>query len=131
MTTSGTAGPLATFIIARKQQEINEKKNDEAKSFFFPPEDDEEPQELTEIAEQVQAAIELNKKIFGTPVFRHTSAFRSIDGIGTWEEWLAPARPLDASHTVDPSVINNLMNAIRNNPPSSPNEINIIEVKEE
>ena len=119
------------IIIARKQQEINEKKNDEAKSFFFPPDDDEEPQELTEIAEQVQAAIELNKKIFGTPVFRHTSAFRSIDGIGTWEEWLAPARPLDASHTVDPSVINNLMNAIRNNPPSSPNEINIIEVKEE
>lgn len=110
------------IIIARKRQELEEEQNEDAKSFFFPPEDDEEPQELHEIAEQVQQAMELNKKIFGTPAFRHTSAFRSIDGIGTWEEWLAPARPLDANHTVDVSVINNLMHEIRTNPPELPKE---------
>lgn len=81
------------MIIARKHQEIAEEQNENAKSFYYPPEEDDEPQELMKIAEQVQRELEIRKKIFGIPAFKHTSAFRSIDGIGTWEEWLAPARP--------------------------------------
>lgn len=110
------------IIIAQKQQEFSAKQEKDARSFFFPPEDDEEPQELMEIAEQVQQAIEINKKIFGIPAFKHTSAFRSIDGIGTWEEWLAPARPLDASHKIDTNVINDLLRDIKENPPELPQE---------
>lgn len=113
------------IIIARKQQEISAKQNEDARSFYFPPEDNEEPQELQEIAEQIQQALEINKQIFGVPAFKHTSAFRSIDGIGTWEEWLAPARPLDAAHKIDTAVIDNLLRDIKENPPKLPQEKSI------
>lgn len=110
------------ILLARQRQTMEEEQNEEAKSFYFPPEEDDEPQELREIAEQVQEAIEINKKIFGIPAFRHTSAFRSIDGIGTWEEWLAPAKPLDASHKIDASIIDSLLRDIKENPPEMPKE---------
>ena len=58
------------------------------KAFTIPPEEDDEPQELMEIAEQVQQEIEISRKIFGIPVFKHNSSFRSIDGSGTWDEYL-------------------------------------------
>lgn len=110
------------IIIARKQAEMQAVQNEDAKSFYYPPEDDDEPQELMEIAEQVQREFEISKKIFGIPAFKHTSAFRSIDGIGTWEEWLAPARPLDASHRIDAQVIDSLLRDIKENPPELPQE---------
>ena len=75
-----------------------------------------------ELAEQVQKAMELNQKIFGTPAFRHTSTFRSIDGIGSWEEWLAPARPLDTSHRFDAAVVDEMLREIQNDPPELPQE---------
>ena len=105
------------IMIARKHQEIAEEQNENAKSFYYPPEEDDEPQELMKIAEQVQRELEIRKKIFGIPAFKHTSAFRSIDGIGTWEEWLAPARPLDTSHRIDTKVIDSLLRDIKENPP--------------
>ena len=110
------------IIIARKQAEMQAVQNEDAKSFYYPPEDDDEPQELMEIAEQVQREFEISKKIFGIPAFKHTSAFRSIDGIGTWEEWLAPARPLDASHRIDAQVIDSLLRDIKENPPELPQD---------
>ncbi len=110
------------IIIARKQAEIQTVQNEDAKSFYYPPEDDDEPQELMEIAEQVQREFEISKKIFGIPAFKHTSAFRSIDGIGTWEEWLAPARPLDVSHRIDAQVIDSLLRDIKENPPELPQD---------
>lgn len=110
------------IIIARKQAEMQTVQNEDAKSFYYPPEDDDEPQELMEIAEQVQREFEISKKIFGIPAFKHTSAFRSIDGIGTWEEWLAPARPLDASHRIDAQVIDSLLRDIKENPPELPQD---------
>ncbi len=110
------------IIIARKQAEMQSVQNEDAKSFYYPPEDDDEPQELMEIAEQVQREFEISKKIFGIPAFKHTSAFRSIDGIGTWEEWLAPARPLDASHRIDAQVIDSLLRDIKENPPELPQD---------
>lgn len=119
------------IIIARNNQKIAEEQNDDARSFYYPPEEDDEPQELIEIAEQVKKELEINKKIFGIPAFKHTSAFRSIDGIGTWEEWLAPARPLDKSHRIDTGVIDSLMRDIKENPPELPKEKteNIIETE--
>lgn len=110
------------IIIARKQAEMQAVQNEDAKSFYYPPEDDDEPQELMEIAEQVQREFEISKKIFGIPAFKHTSAFRSIDGIGTWEEWLAPARPLDVSHRIDAQVIDSLLRDIKENPPELPQD---------
>ena len=47
--------------------------------------------------------------------FKHNSSFRSIDGSGTWDERLAPARPLDASHKIDVQVIDNLLRDIKEN----------------
>lgn len=110
------------IILARQEQERMEKLEEEAKSYFFPPEEDDEPEELVEMAEQVQKALELNKKIFGTPAFRHNSMFRSIDGIGNWEEWLAPARPLDTNHRYDAEVVDEMLRDIQNDPPELPQE---------
>ena len=109
------------IILAREEQERAEKLAEEAKSYFIPPDED-EPEELTEIEEEVQKAVELNKKIFGIPAFRHTSSFRSIDGNGTWEEWMAPARPLDSNHRYDAEVVDEMLRKIQENPPELPAE---------
>ena len=74
------------------------------------------------MAERVQQELEANKKIFGIPAFRHTSAFRSVDGEGTWEEWLAPARPLDSDHKFDNKVVDDLLQEILDDPPEMPAE---------
>lgn len=110
------------IVQARQEQERIERLEEGAKSYFYPPEDDDEPEELVEMAEQVQRAIELNKKIFGTPAFKHTSTFRSIDGNGTWEEWLAPARPLDTNHRFDEQLVDHMLREIQNDPPELPQE---------
>ena len=73
--------------------------------------------ELKDIAEQVRQELEINKKIFGTPAFKHTSAFRGIEGTWTGEEWFIQARSLDISHRVSDDVIDRLMTDIRQNPP--------------
>ena len=70
----------------------------------------------------VQKAVELNKKIFGIPAFKHTSTFRSIDGNGTWEEWMAPARPLDTNHRYDADVVDEMLRRIQEDPPELPPE---------
>lgn len=109
------------IVQARQERERIERLEEEAQSYYYPPDDD-EPEELVEMAEQVQKAIELNQKIFGTPAFRHTSTFRSIDGSGTWEEWLAPARPLDTNHRYDADVVDEMLRDIREDPPELPQE---------
>lgn len=110
------------IILARQEQERMEKLEEEAKSYFFPPDEEEEPEELVEMAKQVQKALELNQKIFGTPAFMHNSTFRSIDGIGNWEEWLAPARPLDTTHRYDAEIVDEMLREIQNDPPKLPQE---------
>jgi hypothetical protein len=110
------------IIHAREEQEREERLAEEAKSYFIPPDDDDEPEELVEMAEQVQKALELNKKIFGIPAFKHTSTFRSIDGNGTWEEWMAPARPLDTNHRYDAEVVDEMLRKIQEDPPELPAE---------
>lgn len=110
------------IVQARQAQERADKLAEEAKSYFIPPDSDEEPEELTEIAEEVEKAVELNKKIFGIPAFKHTSTFRSIDGNGTWEEWMAPARPLDTNHRYDAEIVDEMLRRIQEDPPELPSE---------
>lgn len=110
------------IIQAREEQERAEKLAEEAKSYFIPPDDDNEPKELVEIEEEVQKAVELSKKIFGIPAFKHTSTFRSFDGNGTWEEWMAPARPLDTDHRYDADIVNEMLRKIQEDPPELPSE---------
>ena len=109
------------IVKAREERDRVEKLEEEAKSYYFPPEED-EPEELVEMAEEVQRALELNQKIFGTPAFKHTSTFRSIDGSGTWEEWLAPARPLDTNHKFDEKMVRRMLRDIQDDPPEIPQE---------
>ena len=104
-------------IIPKKQREQITENPDDLKSFYYPPEADDEPQELKEMAAQVQEELELKKRIFGTPAFKHTSAFRNIEKSGTGEEWFIEARPLDTAHKISEDVIDRLMTDIQQNPP--------------
>lgn len=121
------------IIIPKKQSEESTDRTDDSKSFYFPPDAGDEPQELVEIAEQVQRELELSKRIFGTPAFKHSSAFRNIDGEYSGEEWFIPARPTDIDHKISDEVIDSLMTAIEQNPPKPPtdrlgNEQTVIDV---
>lgn len=53
---------------------------------------------------------------------KHTSTFRSIDGNGSWEEWLAPARPLDTNHRYDAEEVDEMLRTIQENPPELPQD---------
>ena len=72
-------------IIARKQVEM--ETDNSGKSYFYPPEDDEEPQEIKDMEEKFQQALEVNKKIFGTPAFQHESGVRGLSADSADEEW--------------------------------------------
>ena len=77
-----------------------------------------------ELAEQVQKELELKKRIFGTPAFKHSSAFRNIDTECSGEEWFFPARPIDKDHKVSGDIIDSLMTSIIQNPPEPPGNKN-------
>lgn len=102
-------------IIQKKVNEVAEEQSEDAKSFFYPP-DAEEPQEITDMEEKFQKAVELNRKIFGTPVFQHNT------GIRDFENWdlTTEARPLDVTHTVDTETVDNLLMQIMEDPPPFP-----------
>ena len=112
------------IIIPKKPQPDETEISDDTKSFYFPPDAGDEPQELMELAEQVQQELELNKRIFGTPAFKHTSAFRNIDTECSGEEWFFPARPIDKDHKVSGDIIDSLMTSIIQNPPEPPGNKN-------
>ena len=104
-------------IIQKKADEVAEELSEEAKSFFYPP-DDEEPQEITDMEEKFQQAVELNRKIFGTPVFQHNTGIRDFD-FETWD-MMTEAQPLDITHTVDTETVDNLLAQIMEDPPPLP-----------
>ncbi len=109
-------------IIAQKAAELSVEQNEEAKSYYYPP-DVEEPQEIRDIEEKFQKAVELNKKNFGTPVFLHESGVRGLESgysdDGTWD-MLIDARPLDITHTIDTAVVDDLLQKIQEDPPALP-----------
>lgn len=106
-------------IVARKQLEM--ETDNSGKSYFYPPEDDDEPQEIKDMEEKFQKAVEVNKKIFGVPAFEHTSNMRAFSQGETWD-MMTPARPLDIVHTVDSDTVDNLFEQIMNSPPTIPME---------
>ena len=112
-------------IMARKQEELAEEQREDAKSFFYPPEDDDEPQEIRDMEERFQKAREQNKKIFGEPVFQHTTSMRGFAEQNADGEWdmLVEARPLDIDHRVDTETVSSLFQEIVENPPELPKEV--------
>ena len=117
-------------IIARKEEELATEQRENAKSYYFPPDDDEEPQEIHDMEERFQKALEANRKIFGTPTFQHSSDLREFtSGDGNAESWemLKEARPLDISHRMESQKIEALLSEIRENPPDLPRSHRVYE----
>ena len=104
-------------IIARKQVEM--EMDNSGKSYFYPPEEDDEPQEIKDMEEKFQKAVETNKKIFGVPAFEHESNVRAFTQGESWD-MMTPARALDIVHTVESSAVEELFDQILNAPPTIP-----------
>ncbi|MBQ3426189.1 MAG: recombinase family protein [Clostridia bacterium] len=104
-------------IIAQKETAAAEEYDD-AKSYYYPP-DQEEPQEIRDMEERFQEAVETNKKLFGTPVFEHIHGLRGIETDSEWD-MMTEARPLDIMHTVDSATVSSLLLAIKYDPPKLP-----------
>lgn len=119
-----TASKKDEVIIARKEAEKDEAGGGEAKSYYYPP-DEEEPQEIKEMEEKFEQAVEVNKKTFGTPAFQHDSNVRGLDMENAEDEWdmMTEARPLDITHTVDSSAVDNLLREIKADPPVLPRNL--------
>ncbi len=116
------AGKKDEVIIPAKEQESPaDEEHDEAKSYYYPPDED-EPQEIREMEEKFQQAVDLNNKLFGTPVFQHEEGIRKLCSDTTGDNWemLTQARPLDISHTVDAETVDNLLLEIIDDPPVLP-----------
>ena len=110
--------PKDEVIMAKKEDEADEPQREDAKSYYYPP-DEEEPQEIHDIEARFQEAVEINRKIFGTPVFQHESGFRGLNpesGSNVWD-MMIPARSLDITHTVDEDKVDGLLQEIMEDPP--------------
>lgn len=110
-------------IIARKEAEAVPEERDDGKSYYYPP-DEEEPQEIRDMEEKFRQAVEVNKKLFGTPVFRHEPGVRGLSSDVSGDGWdmLVEARPLDISHTVDAGSVEDLLLEIMDDPPVLPQQ---------
>jgi hypothetical protein len=116
------AGKKDEVIIPAKEQESPaDEEHDEAKSYYYPPDED-EPQEIREMEEKFQQAVDLNNKLFGTPVFQYEEGIRKLCSDTSGDDWemLTPARPLDITHTVDAKTGDNLLLEIIDDPPVLP-----------
>lgn len=108
-------------VIARKEAENTEEEQDNARSYYYPPDED-EPQEIREMEERFQQAVEMKKKSFGTPVFRYQPGVRGLGVETPGDEWdmLIQAKPLDTTHAVESDVVESLLLGIREDPPLLP-----------
>ena len=105
-------------IIAIKEAEQNTEEREDAASYYYPPDDD-EPQEIRDMEERFMQAVEVGRKTFGEPAFRHESGMRSIPSDSEWD-MMTEARPLDVTHTVNADDVDDLLLAIMNDPPALP-----------
>ena len=69
--------------------------------------------------EKFQKAVEMNKKIFGIPACEHESNVRNFSQGDVWD-MMSPARPLDITHKVESSTVDDLFDQILNDPPKIP-----------
>ena len=116
------AGKKDEVIIPAKEPESpDDEEHDEAKSYYYPPDED-EPQEIREMEEKFQQAVDLNNKLFGTPVFQYEEGIRKFCSDTSGDNWemLTEARPLDISHTVDAETVDSLLLEIIDDPPVLP-----------
>lgn len=118
-----TAAKKEEAIIAKKEKTTIAREQEEAKSYYYPPDED-EPEQIRDMEEKFQQAVELNKKQFGTPVFIHNPGIRSLGDTGDESDdvWgmMIEARPLDITHTVDANTVDTLFEEIKQNPPTLP-----------
>ncbi len=105
-------------VIAVKEAEQNTEEREDAASYYYPPDDD-EPQEIRDMEERFMQAVEVGRKTFGEPAFRHESGMRSIPSDSEWD-MMTEARPLDVTHTVNADDVDDLLLAIMNDPPALP-----------
>ena len=105
-------------VIAVKEAEQNTEEREDAASYYYPPDDD-EPQEIRDMEERFMQAVEVGRKTFGEPAFRHESGMRSIPTDSEWD-MMTEARPLDVTHTVNADDVDDLLLAIMNDPPALP-----------
>ncbi|MBQ1615675.1 MAG: recombinase family protein [Ruminococcus sp.] len=105
-------------IIAVKEAEQNTEEREDAASYYYPPDDD-EPQEIRDMEERFMQAVEVGRKTFGEPAFKHESGMRSIPSDSEWD-MMTEARPLDVTHTVNADDVDDLLLAIMNDPPALP-----------
>ena len=105
-------------VIAVKEAEQNTEEREDAASYYYPPDDD-EPQEIRDMEERFMQAVEVGRKTFGEPAFRHESGMRSIPSDSEWD-MMTEARPLDVTHTVNVDDVDDLLLAIMNDPPALP-----------
>ena len=110
-------------VVAEKDNESAMGQREDAKSFYYPP-DEEEPQEIRDMEERFQQAVETNKKLFGTPVFEYDPGVRGLNSEDTEDGWdmMAEARPLDISHRVDADSVDDLLHEIIEDPPTLPDQ---------
>ena len=122
-------------IIARKETEISPEEREDAKSYYYPPDED-EPQEIRDMEEKFQQAVEMKRKHFGTPVFRRQPCMRGIGADTPDDDWdmMAQATPLDTTHMVDSDDVDALLMKIMEDPPilqrihnGYPNETIVVE----
>ncbi|MBR3383292.1 MAG: recombinase family protein [Clostridia bacterium] len=108
-------------IIAKKTAETVPEEREDAKSFYYPPDED-EPKEIRDVEDKFERAVEANRRYFGTPVFMHESGVRGVSGECTDGEWdmMIEAKPLDITHTVDESTVDDLLSGIMDDPPQMP-----------
>ena len=108
-------------IIPKKETDTAPTEHDEAKSYYYPP-DEEEPQEIRDMEEKFQKAVEINRMLFGTPIFQYEPGIRAIIPDMTAEDWdmMTQARPLDITHTVDANSVDDLLLEIKYDPPVLP-----------
>lgn len=113
-----TANKKDEVIIAQRDSENNTEEREDAKSYYYPPDED-EPQEIRDMEVKFRQAVEMKKKRFGTPVFRHITGVRSPGAEMPEEEWdmMAQAEPLDTTHIVDSETVDALLVEIREDPP--------------
>ena len=105
-------------VIAVKEAEQNTEEREDAASYYYPPDDD-EPQEIRDMEERFMQAVEVGRKTFGEPAFRHESGMRSIPSDSEWD-MMTEARPLDVTHTVNADDVDDLLLALMNDPPALP-----------
>ena len=82
-------------IIAIKEAEQNTEEREDAASYYYPPDDD-EPQEIRDMEERFMQAVEVGRKTFGEPAFKHESGMRSIPADSEWD-MMTEALPLDVT----------------------------------